>query len=277
VAFSSDRVRWGVIDDARRRQRRQRLIAGGAILVAAVALGVWASDGGGSSTGSHNPAVASRPSAHAPQATLASCLTSQRNGVQGRPSKSLLSILGVLRRPATAADLLPPRVARNVFSGSAVYVHYVRRARIVGDVSYYIYPVVAVGCGQVGAYDAIAVLASHVAFGHGMYGGAGWQGATASQIEHGHAVGGGPPGSKSSSTITLVVPDGVASVTLRYPPGPANGFHKNVIAPAFATTAQVVNNLLVVRAPRTGPAALTKPTMIWRAADGHIIKTFHRL
>ena len=49
--------------------------------------------------------------------------------LQGRPSRSLLSILGVLRRPAVAADAI------HIFEGGftrGVFVRYIRRARVAG-------------------------------------------------------------------------------------------------------------------------------------------------
>ena len=50
----------------------------------------------------------------------------------GSPSPALLSILAVLRRPASSADHLPPSLAANVGRSSEVFVSYVRRA-VVAD------------------------------------------------------------------------------------------------------------------------------------------------
>jgi hypothetical protein len=74
----------------------------------------------------------------------------------------------------------------------------------------------------------------------------------------------------------MVVPDGVAHVTLHFPAGPANGFHKNIISPAVTVTTSPVGNVVVVRVPRSG-GTIGRATMTWRAANGHIIKTFNRL
>ena len=55
------------------------------------------------------------------------------------PSRALLSAFGVLRRPARASDRLP----QSDYGGvrlRIVYVRYVRRARVVGSVSYYLVP-----------------------------------------------------------------------------------------------------------------------------------------
>jgi hypothetical protein len=76
------------------------------------------------------------------------------------------------------------------------------------------------------------------------------------------------------STITMVVPDGVAKVTLRYPAGRASGYSPK-IAPAFTTTTAPVGNLVVVTLPRSNP--LQRGTIIWRSADGRVIETFHGL
>lgn len=207
---------------------------------------------------------------------LASCLSSNGKPLQGSPGPALLSILGVLRRRATSADALPPGAGPGF--GDDIYVRYVRRARVVAGTTYFIFPVLVSACGRAGAHEGIWEWATHVPIGHGLYGGEGGGGATASAIEQGRDLGGGPPGSSRSSTLEMVVPDGVAMVTLHLRAGPANGFHKSVISPPATITTAVVNNLVVVRVPRSsGTATATGDTMTWRAADGHIIKTFNRL
>jgi hypothetical protein len=263
VEFRPNSVYWGVIDDARRRQHAHRRVAAAAA-AGIVVLTAWATLGLDGGSAPRESAIPSGLSARIPGPTLTassltSCLVHERNGVQGTPSKALLDILGVLRRPATPADALP----RRALDGSAAYLRYVRRARVVGGVSYYVYPVVAVGCGQSGAYDAIALLSTRAAAGHGVALGAGWDGATAADIEKGGAFGGGTPLFNNGPTITMIVPDGVASVTLHYPTH-------------LTRTAQPVNNVLIIQAPRRGISPVPG-LMIWRTADGHIIKTFHRL
>lgn len=201
--------------------------------------------------------------------------------LSGRPSKSLFAILGVLRRPATSADMLPAQVGGNVGGGMFgldIYTHYIRRARVVGGISYYVFPVRAGSCSGQAAHDGIWELATNVPVGHGLYGSDGGGGGTAVTIEAGRDIGTGPPGSSTSATIEMVVPDGVATVTLHFVPGPANGFHKRVISPPYTVTTQVVSNLVVVRVPRSsGTIMHAGDTMTWRAADGHIIRTFNRL
>ena len=114
-------------------------------------------------------------------------------------------------------------------------------------------------------------LAKNLDIGGGAIGGSGGGGATAAQIEHGEAVGSGPPGTSTSATLTIIVPDGVAKVTLHYPAGRASGYSPK-ISPPFTITTTPVNNLVVVTVPRSNPRQ--KGKMIWRAADGHIVKTF---
>jgi hypothetical protein len=117
-------------------------------------------------------------------------------------------------------------------------------------------------------------LARNVDLGGGAIGGSGGGGSTAAQIEQGQEVGSGPPGSSTSSTLTIVVPDGVAKVTLDYPAGRASGYSP-AISPPVTITTRPVGNLVVVRVPRSNP--LQKAAMTWRAADGHVIKAFKRV
>jgi hypothetical protein len=268
----------GVIEEARARQRRHRRGAGGAF-VAAVALAAillgFAGGHGGSHPGSAS-AQARRSPARTAHLSPALCGSGKGKSLQGAPSKSLLSILSVLRRPASAADGGSGIAARGVVQG--VFVNYIRRARVVAGSSYYIYPAILGGCGTGEApHQGINDLATHVNLGAGIIGGSGEGGATATQIEQGQAVGTGPPGSSTSATITMIVPDGVASVTLRYPAGRASGYSKK-ISPPFTTTTTPVNNQVVVSVPRSaGGGPIRKPTMIWRTASGRVIKTFHRL
>jgi hypothetical protein len=182
----------------------------------------------------------------------------------------LTSILAVLRRPATPADRLP----RGVGSTGDPFVGYVRRTRVIGVTSYYLYPALQ-GCrpGHVGLMD----LETPLDLGHGLMGGTGGGGADAASIEAGHDVSTGPPSSPTSATITMIVPDGVASVTLRYPAGRASGYSPK-ISPPFTVTTAPVENEVVVRVPRSaGGGPIWQPTMLWRAADGRVLRAFHAL
>jgi hypothetical protein len=121
----------------------------------------------------------------------------------------------------------------------------------------------------------MAKLDTNVNLGGGTIGATGGGGASAADIEQGKDFETGPPGSSTSSTLTMIIPDGVANVTLRYPAGRASGYSPK-ISPPFTTTTTVVNNEVVVRVPRSGGGgAIHQAKMIWRAADGHVIKTFN--
>ena len=231
----------------------------------------WASFGLGGSAAPHGSATASSQGAQPPHATLTasslvSCLARERNGVEGTPQRALLAILGVLRRPATPADTLP----RDTLLGSAAYLRYIRRARIVDGVSYYIYPVVALGCGQTGAYDALALLGVP----RGTAVGAGCMDVTVTQVERGGAVCAGTPfvttpRRSSGPTLMMVVPDGVASVTLHYAARPSLYFR------GVTVVTRPVNNLIVFGPPHARISPF--PTLIkWLAPDGHVLKTIQR-
>jgi len=263
----------GVIEEARARQRRHRgLAAAGVITVGAIAALLLGFAGGG---GSH-PGSATVPAGRLPSRTARSspAACGHVGALKGAPSKSLLSILGVLRRPATAADAASGIVARGFISG--VFVHYIRLARVVDGSPYYVYPGIVGGCGTgEPPHQGIMELAKNVDLGHGIIGGTGGGGATAAAIERGaDASSSGQPGSSTSSTITMVVPDGVATVTLRYPAGRASGYSPK-ISPAFTITTAPVGNLVVATLPRSNP--LQQDTVIWRSAAGRVIKTIDGL
>jgi hypothetical protein len=263
----------GVIEEARARQRHHRGMAAAGVIAAgviAVLLLGFAGGGGGSHPGSAAVPAGRLPSKTA-RSSPAAC--GQGGALQGAPSRSLLSILGVLRRPATAADAGSGIAARGFISG--VFVHYIRLARVVDGSSYYVYPGIVGGCGTgEPPHQGIMELARNVNLGHGLIGGTGGGGATAAAIEQGKDASSGPPGSATSSTITMVVPDGVATVTLRYPAGRASGYSPK-ISPAFTITTAPVGNLVVVTLPRSNP--LQQGTIIWRSANGRVIKTLDGL
>ncbi len=262
----------GVIEEARRRQRRHRLAAAAAA-IAAIAVGVaaWLTAGGG---GGSRPVGAHRSGASSAAASSrhdsAGCAAVYGRGLDGKPERSLLSILGVLRRPATPVDTLPAGVG----GIGDVFVRYVRRTRVLDGSSYYLYPALQ-GCRP--GHEAIDTATTHVDLGHGILGGVGSGNTSARQIETGETASTGPPGSDTSATITMIVPDGVASVTLRYPAGRASGYSPK-ISPPYTVTTPVIGNEVVVTVPRSaGGGPIWKPTMIWRGARGHALRVFHRL
>jgi hypothetical protein len=263
----------GVIEEARARQRRHRGVFGVAAAAAGAIVALLAGFAGGGG-GSHPDSDAVPAGRLPPKAARSSAVACGQGGaLHGAPSKSLLSILGVLRRPATTADTGSGVAARGFIRG--VFIHYIRLARVVDGSPYYLYPGIVGGCGTGEApHEGIMELARNVDLGHGLIGGTGGGGATAAAIEHGQDASSGPPGSATSSTITIVVPDGVAKVTLRYPAGRASGYSPK-ISPAFTITTAPVGNLVVVTLPRSNP--LQQGTVIWCSADGRTIKTFHGL
>jgi hypothetical protein len=63
---------------------------------------------------------------------------------------------------------------------------------------------------------------------------------------------------------------------LHYPAGRVGGFNRHHAAATTITT-NVVGNLMVVTIPRGGNRLTAPMTMTWRAANGHLVKTFHTL
>jgi hypothetical protein len=212
----------------------------------------------------------------------------------GSPGPELLSLLAVLRRPATAADRLPRSLQAGA-DAQGVFVRYIRLARVSGGVSYYILPAEAVTQRQfVPARCYAAILAAvraelpripakfrmptlglaerFVAHDRaaaqaptgpgvcllmsGKAGSAGTCGATAAQLTSVGLL-------SMSSTVSGIVPDGVATVTLRYPDG--GGRHAKTV------TARVVGNVFASTAALA--FRLPRPGMVWRAANGAVLRT----
>jgi hypothetical protein len=108
-------------------------------------------------------------------------------------------------------------------------------------------------------------------------GGGGGGDATAAVIEQQGSWGSSSGGTGANPGLTLfsgVVPDGVATVTLRYPAGKIGGFSRRT-GPAVTIKAHAVNNVVVVNVPRAGEQATSALTTTWRAANGTIIKIIH--
>jgi len=237
--------------------------------------------GGGHSGAAGHSTVPGRPPLATGPFLTAACV-SHETTTDGRPSQSLLSILGVLRIPATPADTPSPQIeaalTRNPIGGSQVFINYLRRARVTPTSTYYLYPVRATNCGQL-AGSGESIILSDVPKGCGPPGtGVAFSsigGISAAAIEAGHALeyGGGCSRSLDTSLVSGIVPDGVATVTLNYPAGRVGGYsHKT--APAASITADVVGNVVVMTIPRGGGNGRSWTTMTWRAANGTTIKTF---
>ena len=207
--------------------------------------------------------------ASASSLSRAPCVRSQTPGerLQGAPRQSLLSILGVLRRPATPADALPnlSRLLRGPFAGG-IFVNYVRRARVIAGVTYWVFPRLLQLCGS--RREIMSEWKSSGAGGSG--GGMG----TAASIEHGQL--GGTLGSFWHRTVEMLVPDGVATATLHYPAGRIGGFNRHH-APAVTINTKIVGNLMIVTVPRGGNRLMAPMTMTWHSASDTTVKTFSRL
>ena len=265
----------GVIEEARARQRRHRGIAGAVAIALAVAALLFAfAGGGGGAHGAGTRVPAGGSSATAPRSSSASCLSSGR-ALQSPPSRSLLSILGVLRRPATAADSPAQELAGSGLTRD-VFARYIRRTQVIDGSPYYIYPAIIGGCGVESEREGIMTLETNIDLGHGLLGGGGGGGYTAADIEQGSTVSTGPPGSATSTTITMVLPDGVASVRLHLPAGQASGYSPK-ISPPFTITRPVIGNELVVGVPRSGGFEGERGLrMTWLAPDGRVLRRFSR-
>ncbi|HEX4035770.1 MAG TPA: hypothetical protein VHX66_15100 [Solirubrobacteraceae bacterium] len=266
----------GVIEEGRARQRRHRSAGGVAVLAAAIATTLLVSGGlGGGGAPQPTQPTAGPPASHGQRTALTACVQRGARGkaLQGTPSKSLLAILGVLRRPATPADALPAAIERSFLSeriGGGIFVKYIRRARVIGPIGVWVYPMTIRPCNGAAEAGMAEYRAPLVFPAGGEGGGVG----TAAQIAGGRGFG-------SSSTfglsrVTMLVPDGVASVVLHYPAGKIGGFDRHR-GRAVTLAATVVGNVMVVAIPRNGMRLLAPMTMTWRAASGAVVKTFNSL
>lgn len=231
---------------------------------------------------------------------------------QGSPAAATLTAFSVLRRAAVASDKLPPRLIgappdQQVYPDGTippvkdVYIRYVRQARHRFGANYYVVPagdinllipaparcfakwraalrteetkapadlsagVAALGQTYLAAlrhnalpYPGICLIAINDT---GNGGGDCDAGGSLSQIENGN--GEMPSGAPTGVGVVYgLVPDGVRTVTFEYQR------HRPV-------TALAINNVFIVR--RRGLPNYGFPnTIVWRAADGKIIKVIHR-
>lgn len=214
---------------------------------------------------------------------------------QGTPNRALLSLLGVLHRPARPTDKLPAALRQNASNARETYIHYIRLARVTAGVSYYVVPadstfrgptfgsacyaalrtamraelahvppqlhsrVLALQGQEIARLQALSQQAAQggvCLMSNSQYANGGTCGATASQVaRHGLL--------SVYGYISGVVPDGVASVTLRYPA--ASG------SPSRTVTADVVGNVFATAIAQ--PRANVHPTMTWHSASGATLKT----
>ena len=159
----------------------------------------------------------------------------------GTPSHALLAALDVLRsRGAT----VPGDLLTDIERGAQVFVRYARRAREEDGRTYYLVPEVTesqVTCRrQQDVVLIIAISPTQDAF----------DTLTLASIEAGRpamTIGTG----NGQTTIELVVPDRVGSVSVRCPAGKVGGFSRRT-APASTVIAHPVGNVVAVSVPRSG-------------------------
>jgi len=233
---------------------------------------------------------------------------------EGSPSAALLSMLAVLRRPAIATDALPDhKQITDLWDLGAqqLYVRYVRRARWRYGAGYYVIPAANVNpirsiqrrCYEEGArvlrhelhtipealragvlaleprfvatqlYDARPYPGVCLADWNSLGGGAGNCHISTGDIANGRAFEDDSP--NGFTTLWGLVPDRVATVTLDFPAAivTRRATHRRVSVPARSITAKAISNVFIVLQPRDGVGFPAK--MIWRAANGKIIKTIH--
>lgn len=220
--------------------------------------------------------------------------------VHGSPGSDLLSLLGVLRRPATPADHLTPGVAGALTGTPDIYRAYVRRAFSAGGVSYYVVPTrygraasfPSDRCFELQAaaldrylpkipaslrqptrnfqaamiayYQSIAAHAPRdaICLVNVARNESGTQcGIAPRAIEEGLAT--QNPYQSNHGTYSGVVPDGVATVTLLFPAAKGQ--------PTRSLSAPVRSNVYAVQMTTpSGPAP--SPTVLWRSTEGRVLK-----
>lgn len=224
----------------------------GAVTVAVLAFVAGVGSGGPAASGSTCPAPRAR--------------------VTGSPPAALLSILGVLRRPASAAGGPPANVLAHQ---TGLYVDSVRFARSAFGRDWYVWVAGAPSLLSGGRCDRPVGVTLFGLGGRGEGGGA--VGGTAAQIESRGmwiSIGGGTGADPARTLFAGIVPDEVATVTLQYPAGKLGGFsHRS--GPALTVTGHAVNNVVVISVERAGEQATAAVTTTWRAANGTVIKTLH--
>jgi hypothetical protein len=219
--------------------------------------------------------------------------------IHAAPGHSLLSTLGVLRLPAKAADRLAPEYTSPPGPGMSVYAGATRRVARVRGTAYYIVPVRQdLGAGfpsarcfalqKAALAQALPTLpaslrtptqqlqAAFIAYDSGLAAKPAVDGICEVSVE-GHGGGtqcadtiaairqGTPPGD-DNGRFSGIVPDGVASVTLSFPAVAGQR--------ARSLTTTVHRNFYAVEAGGSAPFKPGSPTVTWRAADGHVLRTF---
>jgi hypothetical protein len=170
--------------------------------------------------------------------------------------------LAVLRRGGGRADKLPPRVY--MAFGDRVYVRYIRHARTVAGVRYFVIPTALARCGATRLVQGISFVAS----GRGVTAGTGGVSA-ATFARRGEFFASGS--AHRRSRVQGLVPDGVRTVTLVY------AARRHPRHTPLTLTARVVANVVVFRSVPRG-AGVAPARTVWRGGGGRVLRTFaHRL
>ena len=219
---------------------------------------------------------------------------------QGTPT-TLLSILAVLRRPAGRQHQYRQSVLEFAQNAGTVYVNYLRPSKTADGQTYYVVPLITGGRARAPArciaeqrralqarlpqipkssqsstlklaaeiftrerrvvhpQEVVELLQTARAVRGGGRSAASVCCSTASAIAAGHGA-----GATSGATLSFIVPDGVATVTLL-----ANSSRRTAI------TTRPVGNVVVVSVPLSIRTARTYKE-IWRSANGTVIKTLTR-
>ena len=184
---------------------------------------------------------------------------------EGAPNAAILRTLGVLRSPATAADVLPTESSPSFGLGEGVYVKYVRLARTTAGTAYYLIPV-AKGCGSLGEEVVLETR------GPGEFGGSGGQ--TLAKIKQGQGL--STLVGNTGSTVSGVVPDKVAKVVLTYSRRSTGQKRGRPVRVSAAVVNNVfVANLAFLTTHIPGGFSTTPTTIVWRSVMGTAIKTIH--
>jgi hypothetical protein len=211
---------------------------------------------------------------------------------EGGP-RPLLSILGVLRRPQTARDLPPARTfpgilgrhlpgadafpvlfqnhlrpsnrIRVISSVVDVYRKYIRLARVSGGLRYYLIPEVA-GADVSGTDRCIHPVVSIEMWQINRWDdGGGGGGGTATEILAGDSS--STFTGSAGTTISFLVPDGVATVTMRFPITTNNPATPRTIK---SVTIKPVGNVVAFKFPANQTGRWRRA--VWRSANGTIIR-----
>ncbi len=245
-------------------------------------------------------------------------LFTRTQSITATPSQAMLATLPVLRRPATRGDRLPSRLYQRLsgrlwlpyIQTGAVYVRYVRLARIADGISFYLVPADKLGHPPLSTTAAnrcyeltVAALQAELPtvpraeraptrrYGEAEFA-VGRYNLETSKVYDGAFVlaerpGGGGSGTGGQSTATIrqtgVLGFSGPDPNLWYgivPPGVASvtlrfaaSVHGTHRLRAFSVTGNVANSVFVLSASRRSAQQNWPTSAIWRSPSGKVIKT----